>query len=62
MLKNLSQTAINLIDYCLSEGRICPKRQTWDQLCRMYRGEAPRISNNKEKQRIPVLTPDSPFA
>ena len=28
MLKNLSQTAIDLIDYCLSEGRICPKRQT----------------------------------
>ena len=62
MLKNLSQTAIDLIDYCLSEGRICPKREFWDQLCCMYRGVTPRISRNKDRKRIPVLTPDSPFA
>ena len=62
MLKNLSQTAIDLIDYCLSEGRICPKREFWDQLYFMYRGIAPRVIRNKDRKRIPVLTPDSPFA
>ncbi len=62
MLKNLSQTAIDLIDYCLSEGRICPKREFWDQLCCMYKGMEPRVIRNKDRKRIPVLTPDSPFA
>ncbi len=62
MLKNLSQTAIDLIDYCLSEGRICPKREFWDQLSYMYRDMEPRIIRNKDRKRIPVLTPDSPFA
>ena len=62
MLKDLSQTAIDLIDYCLSDGRICPKREFWDQLSCMYRGVPPRVINNKERKRIPVLTPDSPFA
>jgi hypothetical protein len=62
MLKNLSQTAVDLIDYCLSEGRICPKREFWDQLCYIYRDAVPRVPSNKHRKRIPVLTPDSPFA
>ena len=62
MLKDLSQTAVDLINYCLSEGRICPKREAWDQLSYMYRGVEPKTSSNKRRNRIPVLTPDSPFA
>lgn len=62
MLKDLSKTAVDLINYCLSEGRICPKREAWDQLSYIYRGLAPKISSNKRRNRIPVLTPDSPFA
>ena len=62
MIHDISQKALDLIDYCLSNGRICPKREAWDQLSCMYRGLAPRISSNKFRNRIPVLTPDSPFA
>lgn len=62
MLKDLSQTAVDLIDYCLSEGRICPKREVWNQLSSLYQGITPRTPFNKARKSIPVLTPDSPFA
>ena len=62
MIKNPSQTAEDLINYCLSEGRICPKRKAWDLLNHLYLGTKPRTSRNKGREGIPVLTPESPFA
>ena len=62
MIKNPSQTAEDLINYCLSEGRICPKRKAWDLLNHLYLRTTPRTSQNKGREGIPVLTPESPFA
>ena len=62
MLKNPSQTAEDLINYCLSEGRICPKRKAWDLLNHLYLGTKPRALRNKSRDGVPVLTAESPFA
>ena len=62
MLKNPSQTAEDLINYCLSEGRICPKRKAWDLLNHLYLGTKPRALRNKSREGVPVLTAESLFA
>ena len=62
MIKNLSKTAEELINYCLSEGRICPKRKAWDLLNHLYLGTKPGASRDKTRTRLPVLTAESPFA
>lgn len=62
MIKNPSQTAEDLINYCLSEGRICPKRKAWDLLNHLYLGTKPRELRNKSREGVSVLTPESPFA
>ena len=62
MLKNPSQTAEDLINYCLSEGRICPKRKAWDLLNHLYLGTKPRALRNKSREAVPVLTAESLFA
>lgn len=62
MIKNPSKTAEDLINYCLSEGRICPKRKAWDLLNHLYLGTNPRSLRNKSREGVPVLTPESPFA
>jgi hypothetical protein len=56
MLKNPSQTAEDLINYCLSEGRICPKRKAWDLLNHLYLGTKPRTLRNMSREGVPVLT------
>ena len=62
MLKNPSKTAEDLINYCLSEGRICPKRKVWDLLNHLYLGTKPRPLRNKSREGVPVLTAESHFA
>ena len=62
MLKNPSQTAEDLINYCLSEGRICPKRKAWDLLNHLYLGTQPRALKIIRSERVPVLKAQSPFA
>ena len=62
MIKSLSKTAEELINFCLSEGRICPKRKAWDMLNDLIRGTIPYPSRNQHREGIPVITPESPFA
>jgi hypothetical protein len=62
MIHDISQKALDLIDYCLSNGRICPTRKTWNELWYIYtEREAPKF-RKPYSQRIPVISPDSSFS
>ena len=59
MIYDISQKALDLIEYCLSNGRICPTRKIWNELWYMYLDREPPISKKPYSLRIPVITPDS---
>lgn len=62
MIYEISQKALDLIEYCLSNGRICPTRKTWNELWYMYLDREPPITKKPYSLRIPVITPDSSFS